>query len=69
MACVLRLTAGDSSSIDRFGARYVDYHTGGEEGWKKDVLSYGCSDPGDCGEAARDLRLQEISVRPPRGSP
>jgi hypothetical protein len=25
---------------------------------------YGCSDPGDCGEAVRDLRLQEISVRP-----
>ena len=24
------------------------------------------SDPGDCGEAARDLRLQEISVRPLR---
>ncbi len=30
---------------------------------------YGCSDPGDCEEAARDLRLQEISVRPLRGSP
>jgi hypothetical protein len=24
------------------------------------------SDPGDCGEATRDLWLQEISVRPPR---
>ncbi len=30
---------------------------------------YGRSDPGDCGEAARDLRLQEISVRPPRRPP
>ncbi len=26
-------------------------------------------DPSDYGEAARDLRLQEISVRPLRGSP
>ena len=33
------------------------------------VHVYGCSDPGDCGEAARDLRLKEISVRPLRGSP
>jgi hypothetical protein len=27
---------------------------------------YGSSDPDDYGEAARDLWLQEISVRPPR---
>ena len=27
---------------------------------------HGRSDPSDCGEAARDLWLQEISVRPPR---
>ena len=27
---------------------------------------YGRSDPRHCGEAARDLWLQEISVRPPR---
>jgi hypothetical protein len=30
---------------------------------------YGRSDPGDCGEASRDLRLQEISVRPPHDQP
>ncbi len=38
----------------------------GLESQEEDAPMYGRSDPGDCGEATRDLRLQEISVRPPR---